>query len=100
MVVIFLIYKNNSNRTYTYYGVLFNPGDISFVPGYINNPMFEVQSQIRGTVQQSAPISAAETSNSDRLSESDIDALFNTDANERKVSTRKSKQRVKEGSDD
>lgn len=35
-----MIYKNNSITTKTFYGITFKPGDIKFVPGYINNKGF------------------------------------------------------------
>lgn len=35
-----LIYKNNSYSTKTFYGVVFKPGDIKEVPGYINCTKF------------------------------------------------------------
>lgn len=33
-------YKNTSRNTRKFYGVIFNPGDVKSVPGYINDPKF------------------------------------------------------------
>lgn len=35
-----LVYKNNSLSVKTFYGVVFKPGDVKEVPGYINSNKF------------------------------------------------------------
>lgn len=35
-----LYYKNTSHSQMTFYGVVFKPGDVKEVPGYINHPKF------------------------------------------------------------
>ena len=35
-----MIYRNNSSVTKTFYGVVFHPGDVKAVPGYINDLYF------------------------------------------------------------
>lgn len=35
-----MIYKNTSRTTMTFYGIVFQPGDVKEVPGYINHPKF------------------------------------------------------------
>lgn len=35
-----MVYKNLSRTAMTFYGIIFNPGDVKEVPGYINHPKF------------------------------------------------------------
>lgn len=35
-----LYYKNTSHSQMKFYGVVFKPGDVKEVPGYINHPKF------------------------------------------------------------
>jgi len=41
-----MIYKNISACKKTFYGVVFNPGDIKEVPGYINDRQMIVESSL------------------------------------------------------
>lgn len=49
-----MLYKNISSVTKTFYGVVFKPGAIKEVPGYINDPKFVVQKEAPKQVNKSS----------------------------------------------
>lgn len=51
----FMIYKNTSRSTKTFYGVTFKPGESREVPGYITNPDFIVSDTI-DSVDEKKPV--------------------------------------------
>ena len=58
-----MLYRNDSHKVMTFYGVKFNPGDVKDVPGNINHPRFvRVASMPPATASMPKPVSKAAAS--------------------------------------
>lgn len=75
-----MIYKNISACKKTFYGVVFNPGDIKEVPGYVNDRQMIVESSLPN--KKEAKEINASTKKSNSVKSNNVKAAALTDNDE------------------